>query len=41
MIKTFIIGNDYFDAVNIIIPFCSEKTDKTPFVGKDKYHFWG
>jgi len=41
MIKTFIYGNDYFDAVNIIIAFCGEKTDKTPFVGKDKYHFWG
>lgn len=39
MIKTFIIGNDYFDAVNTIISFCSEKTDITPFVGKDKYHF--
>lgn len=39
MIKTFIIGNDYFDAVNKIIPFCSEKIDKAPFVGKDKYHF--
>ena len=41
MIKTFVIGDDYLDIVNIIIPFCSGKTDRTPFVGKDKYHFWG
>jgi len=39
MIKTFVIGNDYLDAVSKIIPFCKNKTDITPFIGKDKYHF--
>ena len=39
MIKTFIIGNDYFDAVSNVIPFCKDKIDIMPFVGKDKYHF--
>ncbi len=38
MIRTFVIGNDYSEAVSIIIPFCKEKTDIIPFVGKDKYH---
>lgn len=39
MIKTFVIGNDYLEAVSKIIPFCKDKTDITPFIGKDKYHF--
>ena len=38
MIRTFVIGNDYLEAVSKIIPFCKEKTDIIPFVGKDKYH---
>ena len=38
MIRTFVIGNDYSEAVSKIVPFCKEKTDIIPFVGKDKYH---
>lgn len=40
MVKTFVIGNDYSEAVSTIIPFCSEYTAVPPFVGKDKYHFF-
>lgn len=40
MIKSFIIGDDYTDAVNRIIPFCREQTGVTPFVAEDKYHFF-
>ncbi|MBO5106092.1 MAG: hypothetical protein J6C29_04260 [Clostridia bacterium] len=39
MIKAFVIGNDYSEAINKIIPFCSEKTNIIPFLGKDIYHF--
>ena len=38
MIKTFVVGDDYSEAVCKIIPFCEEKTNITPFIGKDKYH---
>lgn len=39
MIKTIVIGDDYFETVSKIIPFCEEKTNITPFIGMDKYHF--
>jgi len=38
MIKTFVIGGDYSEALSEIIPFCKEKTDIIPFIGKDKFH---
>ena len=39
MLKTFVIGEDYKEAFDVIIPFCAEKTDVKPFIAKDKYHF--
>lgn len=36
MIKTFVIGSNYFEAVAKIIPFCEENTNITPFIGKYK-----
>lgn len=39
MIKTFVVGNEYFDAVDKVIPFCKDKTEIKPFIGKDKHHF--
>ncbi len=39
MIKTFVIGNDYAEAVSKIVPFCSERTGIEPFIGKNKHHF--
>ena len=39
MLKTFVYEEDYGEAVNILIPFCADKTDVAPFVGKDRYHF--
>lgn len=39
MIKTFVIGKDYEETVSAVIPFCRERTDVMPFVGKDKFHF--
>lgn len=39
MIKTFVIGNDYAEVVSKIIPFCKERLDVEPFIGKDKCHF--
>lgn len=38
MIKTFVIGGDYSETISVIIPFCKEKTDIMPFVGKDVFH---
>ncbi len=39
MIKAFVMGDDYYEVLSKIMPFCIEKTDIIPFVGKDKYHF--
>lgn len=39
MIKTFVIGGDYSETLRKIIPFCRERTNVEPFVGRDKYHF--
>ncbi|MDD6021165.1 MAG: hypothetical protein PUB94_00680 [Oscillospiraceae bacterium] len=39
MIKTFVIGSDYAEIVNEVIPFCASRTKVAPFIGKDKYHF--
>lgn len=39
MIKTFVIGNDFSEAVGKIVPFCEKKTYITPFIGKDGSHF--
>lgn len=39
MIRTFVIGDDYFETISKIIPFCEERIEIMPFVGKDKYHF--
>lgn len=39
MIKIEVIGNDYYEIVSMVIPFCKEKTSVEPFIGKDKYHF--
>ena len=38
MIKMYVIGNDYVEAVRDVIPFCTEKTSVEPFIGKDKFH---
>lgn len=34
MIKTFIFESDYSKAVDIMVPFCSKKTDVVPFVAE-------
>ncbi len=39
MVKTFIIGNEYDEAVSQIIPFCMARTTVKPFIGVDKFHF--
>lgn len=39
MIKTFVFRNDYTEAVNKIVPFCCQRTNIEPFVGKCKHHF--
>lgn len=39
MIKFILFGEEYQEVLNFVIPFCSEKTNVKPFVGKDKYHF--
>lgn len=39
MIKIFVIGNDYAEAVSKIVPFCNERTSVEPFIGKEKHHF--
>ena len=41
MIRTFVMGNDYEEAVNVIIPFGKERTGVEPFVAVDRFHFWG
>lgn len=38
MIKTYVIGDEYADAVNRIIPFCRLWTGVTPFAAEDKFH---
>lgn len=40
MLKTFVIGDDYADAINKIIPFCREKTGVVPFVAEDEFHLF-
>lgn len=40
MVKTFVMGDEYSKAVDMIIPFCAERTGVPPFIGKDKYHFF-
>ena len=39
MIKTLVIGNDYYNIMNDVIHFCSLRTEVKPFIGKDKLHF--
>ena len=39
MIKVYVIGDDYDEALSIIVPFCREKKSVSPFVAKDKFHF--
>lgn len=39
MIKVFIMGNEYDEAIKTIIPFCKERTSVEPFIGVDKFHF--
>ena len=39
MIKTYLYGDDYYQATRTIIPFGGELTPVKPFIGKDKYHF--
>jgi hypothetical protein len=39
MMKIYVFQDDYSEVVSEIIPFCSEKTNVKPFIGKDKYHF--
>lgn len=39
MIKTFVFEGDYMEVISKIVPFCKERSDIDPFIGKDKYHF--
>lgn len=39
MIRTFFIENDYSEVISKIIPFCKEKTEINPFLGKHKHQF--
>lgn len=39
MIKKVVFESDYSELVSKVIPFCTEKTNIMPFVGKNKYHF--
>ena len=39
MIKYYIMGEDYFEIIGKVIPFCRERTDVPPFIAEDKYHF--
>ncbi len=41
MIKIVIFEDEYEAIVNDIIPFCSNRTFKKPFIGVNKFHFWG
>ena len=38
MIKGFIVGDEYGDAINRIIPFCRQWTGVTPFIAEDRFH---
>ena len=40
MIKIYVIGDEYADAVNRIIPFCRAQTSVTPFVAEDQFHWF-
>ena len=39
MIKTIVMGSDYPEVVEKVIPLCKTKTDVPPFIGEDIYHF--
>ena len=39
IIKTYVFEGHYTEVVNKVLPFCKDKTDIPPFVGKDKFHF--
>ena len=39
MIKVIVVGDEYKEVVDRVLPFCMDKTYIKPFVGKDKYHF--
>ncbi len=38
MIKTNVMGEEYSEVVNIVVPFCLSRTDVNPFIGEDKFH---
>lgn len=39
MIKYFIMGDEYYEAITELVPFCKERCSVEPFIGKEKYHF--
>ncbi len=39
MIKTVVIGIEYYEYVNEIIPFCTMRTGVPPFIGEDAHHW--
>lgn len=39
MIKIIVMGDEYLQMVNEVISFCEDKTNVSPFIAKDKYHF--
>ncbi len=41
MIKTFVTGDEYYEAISSVVPFCRQLTDIPPFIGEDRYHFRG
>ena len=41
MIKTFVFESEYDRVAEDVIPFCSSRTFIQPFIGVNKYHFWG
>ena len=41
MIKVFVFESEYERVVQDVVPFCSGRTRVKPFVGEDRYHFWG
>ncbi len=38
MIKIVVIGEEYQDVIESVIPFCQAKTTVIPFIGEDKFH---
>ncbi len=38
MLKTNVMGEEYSEVVDIVVPFCLSRTAVKPFIGEDKFH---